>query len=227
MRIGHYLAWMFFAAVIGLTGCGNDPTTSDVTNPIGLVGAALKARQDKRDGAAVDPAALAALHTALEKAGQPILLVVNGSLKFSALMAPYGSNGAVRTWGTEQYVTLSTRDDIVVATRGFGPDMMSSIAPSLSKIAAGQGTVRRRYYYLDGADQTQAYNFDCAIASEGGDTIAVLGKSYVTSRIGESCVGPTGSFKNQYWFDNRHILRQSSQFLVPGVDNLVLQRVVD
>jgi hypothetical protein len=104
---------------------------------------------------------------------------------------------------------------------------MSAAAPSLAQIARGQGQFARRYYYLDGADQTQSYSYDCAVARDGAETITILAQSYETSRIAESCTGAAGSFKNLYWFDARHILRQSDQFFVPGADPLRLQRVID
>ena len=177
--------------------------------------------------ATLDHSSTALLRQALEKDGQPILLVSVKRLKFIGLMAPYGENGNVRTWATEQYVSVSTRDGILVASRGFGPDLMSASAPSLAQIAAGRGTFHRRYYYLDGADQTQFYDYDCSLAKRGGETITILGKPYMASRITESCSGPAGSFTNDYLFDASQKLRQSSQFLVPGVDDLILQRVID
>jgi hypothetical protein len=223
------LARLALAGLIGLAGCGNDPGASDLNAPFQMLGAALKARLAK--GAptltTLEPAALSALRVVLEKDGQPILLVSNGTLKFAGLMAPFGMNGDVQTWSTEQYVTLSARDGILLATRGFGPDLMSADAPRLAQIASGQGSLQRRYYYLDGADQTQSYAYDCVLARDGTETIAILGKPYATNRIAESCSGPAGSFQNRYWFDNRRILRQSHQFLVPGVEPLILQRVID
>ena len=210
--------WVRFdGAVAGINGEAAN-VRQTVTIPFGSSAATL---------ATLDPGTMAMLRTALEKAGQPILLVVNKTLNFAGLMAPYGMNGDVRTWATEQYVTLSTRDGIVVATRGFGPDLMSAAAPSLAQIAAGQGNVARRYYYLDGADQTRSFAYGCSLTRAGGETITILAKPYATSRITESCSGPAGSFKNEYWFDNRHILRQSHQFFRPEADDLLLQSVID
>ena len=231
MKVPRHLAALATVALLALAGCGNDPATSDLSEPIRLAREALKARLNLTSGGAtlatLDPGAMAMLRSALEKDGQPILLVANQTLNFAGLMAPYGMNGDVRTWATEQYVTLSTRDGIVVATRGFGPDLMSAVAPSLAQIAAGQGTVQRRYYYLDGADQTRSFAYGCSLTRAGSETITILARPYATSRITESCSGPAGSFKNEYWFDNRHILRQSHQFFVPGTDDLMLQSVID
>ena len=231
MKVARHLTGLVTVALLALVGCGNDPSASDLSDPIKLARAAMKARLESGSSAAtlatLDPGTMAMLRTALEKAGQPILLVVNKTLNFAGLMAPYGMNGDVRTWATEQYVTLSTRDGIVVATRGIGPDLMSAMAPSLAQIASGQGSVQRRYYYLDGADQTRSFAYGCGLTRAGSETIAILGKPYATSRITESCSGPAGSFTNEYWFDNRHILRQSHQFLAFGADDLLLQSVID
>ena len=66
MKSVRHLAWLFTVAVFGLTGCGNDPAANDTSDPIRLVGAALKAPLARPDGGAVDPAAFAMLRSALE-----------------------------------------------------------------------------------------------------------------------------------------------------------------
>jgi hypothetical protein len=142
-------------------------------------------------------------------------------------MAPYGDNGPIRTWASNTYETVSLQDGILVATRGFGNDIMSSSAPSLGQVKSGAGFFHRVYYYLDGADQSQRADFDCNFAASGSETVAVLDKAYATRRVTESCSNPDTSFENLYWFDGSGSLRQSLQFVSVQAASMQLQRVLD
>jgi hypothetical protein len=177
-----------------------------------------------------DPAIVAMIlnfRKGLEKDGQAITLASNGSLHYGTLLAPFGGNNGVQTWSSTSYQTISLRDGVMVATRGFGPDLMSSVLPAISTIATGRGTTRHRYSYLDGADQPQSLDYICTLAAAGVESIDVMAKPFATRKVTESCSGPAGTFTNEYWFDHGSNLRQSKQFLAPGLDDMFLQRVID
>ena len=223
------LVLLALAATLLLSGCGNDSSADDYQRPVKAIIAKLKAGRAAAlpTLATLNGPALSVLRGVLEDDGQPIYLVEHPTLKYTALMAPYGQNGDVQTWASEQYETISLRGGILIATRGFGADLMSSAGPSVVQIASGQGATHRSYYYLDGADQRQRFDFDCALSPKGNESVVVFGKSHATRKIAEACSGPTGSFLNEYWFEDGQYLRQSRQMIAPGMDNLVLQRVVD
>ena len=223
---------LVIAVSASLAACGNDPNSgvSDVE-----LGAALKATFARiKNGPPVtgpvtapDAATIAAGREVLQAAGQPIYMVNDPGTSVTAFMAPLGENGGVITWANSDYLTVGLRDGVVVATRGFGADMMSANAPTAVQLSNGAGTYQRQFYYLDGADQTQIYSYTCNLSVNGADTITVLGKSHKTRKISETCEGKQGSFVNQFWFENEHYLRQSSQLRVQGVGNLLLQRIID
>jgi hypothetical protein len=216
------------AFAVLLSGCGNDRDAFDFQGPIKSYLAGVK---ERRSGvptlATLAPAGQAALRAVLQEDGQPIYLVGHPTLKYLKLMAPYGQNGAVQTWASEQYETVSLRDGMLVASRGFGADLMSSAGPSAAQIAAGRGTTRRSQYYLDGADQSRRFDYTCTLSTLGSETITVLAKAYSARKIAEVCSGPYDGFTNEYWFDQSQNIRQSRQMIAPGVDNLLLQRVID
>ena len=214
-------------ANFALSGCGSDPDARNFAAQFMLLSAAISGAKDSSSLAAASPAALSDVRAVLEADGQPIYLVVYPSLGYSKLMAPYGQNGDVQTWSSTNFETVSLRQGMLFATRGFGPDLMTATGPTVAEIATSQGQANRHYFYLDGSDTTRAFDYTCRRSSAGGETIQVLGRSYAARKVSESCVGPTGSFKNTYWFDQRSILRQSSQMVVPNRDNLVMQRVID
>jgi hypothetical protein len=104
---------------------------------------------------------------------------------------------------------------------------MSSVAPGISTISAASGTTQRRYSYLDGADQPQTLEFTCTLAPAGRESIEVMTLAYATRKVTEVCSGVEGTFTNEYWFDGSTKLRQSKQFLAPGLATMSIQRVID
>lgn len=222
-------------AVLGLmtlAACGSDGVDNGVGLPTKVV-LGLLVGSKSRPVVTADPhdpavkAGILAYRAQLEADGQPILLASNQVLKYGTLHAPFGQNGDVLTWSSTGYQTIALRGGILIATRGFGPDLMSAVAPDAATIARATGATRRTYHYLDGADQPQRLEFICSLRNDGPRTIEVLAKLHATHKVTESCSGPSGSFENEYWFDSGLIIRQSSQRMAPGLDNLFMQRVVD
>jgi hypothetical protein len=230
MRWAFPLAMLCVAA---LAGCGNNGAGNDLAVPGQVLAGLIKGLGRPAATAAADPndpavrAGILAYRAQLQAAGQPILLASNQTMKYGTLHAPFGQNGDVQTWSSTGYQQISLRGGILIATRGFGPDLMSAVAPSVATVARGTGTTNRRYYYLDGADQTQRLDFTCTLAVAGTESIEVMAKRHATRKVTESCAGASGSFENAYWFDQGLNIRQSSQRMAPGLDNLFMQRIVD
>jgi outer membrane murein-binding lipoprotein Lpp len=225
-----------WAAMLGLTvlaGCGNDGAGNDLAVPARVLAGLVTGLGKPAAGTTADPddpavrAGILAYRAQLEADGQPILLASIQALRYGTLHAPFGQNGDVQTWSSTGYQQISLRGGILVATRGFGPDLMSAASPGVAAIARGTGSTRRSYFYLDGADQPQRQDFACTLSSAGPETIEVMAKTYATRKVIESCDGPAGPFRNEYWFDSSLNIRQSSQRMAPGMDNLFMQRIVD
>ena len=177
--------------------------------------------------AAPDAATIAAGRKLLEEAGKPVILMTDAGTGLAGFMGVLGENGSVQTWATPDYLTLGLRDGILISTRGFGADLMSAEAPGLAVLASANGQYQRRFYFLDGADQTQVYAYDCSLHNAGAALITLLGKTYETRHVTEKCQGKQGNFENDFWFDASGALRQSSQMRLQGVENLQLQRIID
>lgn len=217
---------------LALAGCGSDRASNLFAGTPQMILAALQPKAAALDPTATsdDPAIRAGIlnfRKGLEKDGQPIILASNGTLRYGTLLAPFGGNNGVKTWSSTSYQTISLRDGMMVATRGFGPDLMSSVMPTTAKVSTGQGTTERRYMYLDGADQPQTLDFRCELAFVGSESIEVMAKPYQTRKVTETCGGKAGRFVNEFWFDSSANIRQSKQFLAPGLDNMFIQEVID
>jgi hypothetical protein len=213
-----------------LSACGNDQAARDakMTMPTGQKVAALFAGLlGPKTAKPVDPAAVAAVRKQLEQAGQPVVLVRVARFGYANLMAPYGQNGPISTWASSSSQSVSLKDGILVATRGFGPDLMSARVPDLAQVRQAKGYFHRGYSVLDGADQGHVSEYDCTFAEAGHENIDVFGKTYATRKVAESCEGPDLTFENAYWFDDRGILRQSDQHATAGMPTVRVQRIID
>ena len=214
-------------SMVLLSACGNDPEASEnrlAAKSVKHLGVYLLTLGHPPAPAAFDPAEVRA---GLEQAGQPVYGVKLDKIRYNDFMAPYGDNGPIQTWASNTYEIVSLNAGILVATRGFGNDIMSASAPGLAQVRSASGFFHRVYYYLDGADQPQRSDFDCNFAASGNETIAVLDRGYATRRVTETCSNPDTSFENVYWFDGSGSLRQSVQFVSVQAASMQLQRVID
>ena len=205
--------------VLGIGGCGSD---RDATAGARLLQTSMKGLFSGRAQPA--PAVTRAM---LEAYSTPMIMAEIPALKLTTFLVPLAQNGDIETWSTADDKTISFRQGIMVATRGLGPDIMQAIAPTLAQLASGTGSHDRSYYYLDGADQTQRFDYHCTVAVAGTETITVVSEPHATRHVTESCAGKAGKFVNDYWFEGGVFLRQSKQLLVQPLGSVTFQRVID
>lgn len=213
-----------------LSACGNGPEASNALGGLPVakqLALALVARVERNGVTPADPTTSPDFRVVLEKAGTPFYRVAIPKINSVVVMAPFGQNGNVETWSSANRLTMSVKDGILVATRGYGPDLMTAVAPDVAQVKAGRGTFHRVYYYLDGADQPQSLAFDCSYAPSGTETVNLLGLAYATHRVIETCSNATSHIENNFWFDGNGKLRQSDQFMSPQTAYMRLQRIID
>ncbi|MGQ0609637.1 MAG: YjbF family lipoprotein [Paracoccaceae bacterium] len=220
------------AAVLWLAGCG-----SEGGPPALPIGAILKAQLGGATATAAspapapdpapDPAMLAEARRALGAGGKPVISVTDRSLGLATFMVPLGENGGVVSWANPEYQTIAMRDGVMLATRGFGRDLISAEVPTAEHLRNARGGHRRVHYVLDGADQTLRLDFDCRLSVAGTETISILGLSHLVRRVDEVCTGAEGALTNSYWFDTSGRIRQSRQVRALGAESLIFQAIID
>lgn len=223
-----YLGFPLAVALIaglGLSGCGSDKDATAGARLIKSTATQLITSRKKRAAAAVPVQPIT--REALNQFHSPMMQIELPATGLTSFIVPFGQNGDVDTWSSVDDQTISFRQGIMIATRGFGPDIMESTGPSVNQIASGAGNYARSYYYLDGADKTQRFDYQCSLANMGADTITVVDQQHSTRHITESCTGKQGDFVNEYWFENGNFLRKSKQLLIPTWGAITFQRVVD
>lgn len=215
------LAALAVVAVM-LSGCGSDKNAN--AGPRLIKDTAVQIFKGRAKGAGPAPAITRAELAAFKT---PMIQADIAAMGLTTYLVPYVESGGVETWSTADDKTVSFRQGIMIATRGFGPDIMQSTAPSVAQIASASGSYDRVYYYLDGADQTQRYEFRCSLANAGSEAVVVVNQQHMTRHVIETCTGKQGDFVNDYWFENGSFLRKSNQLLIPDWGHFTFQRVID
>lgn len=218
------LAALCAGAVFALAGCGNDPEANAALRFAKELGTTManrvKGGEQAAGGAGITRAQL-------EQFNSPMIMVRVPAMDMTSFFVPYGQNGGVETWASPDNRTISFRQGVMVATRGFGPDIMQSAGPSAAQLAAGSGSHKRIYDYLDGADQNLRREFVCTVRNAGAETITVVDRQHTTRHVIEECAGNGVEFTNEYWFEGGSFIRKSKQLIVPEWGYFDIQRVVD
>jgi hypothetical protein len=141
------------------------------------------------------------------------------------------TNGGVVSWRTADNIGLSmSQSGLLIATRGLGGDLHAAdISQTAALIASGQsGTVRRSHVYLDGVYRPVPVDLTCTITPAGTETLVLNNRSLRTIRFDETCRNGDTTVTNRYWRDaTGPLIRQSSQWVGPGVGVVHLQRLIE
>lgn len=205
------------AALVVLSGCGSDQDAFPVARQVqGFAKERLSGTE-----AAAQPAQLT--RALLAQVVSPVQLVTIEKFKKQALVAEIARNGGVETWSTMDDVTIATRDGVLVATRGFGDDLMSAAVPGAGRLRSGSDQLTRRYVHLSGLDQTVNLTLTCTTSNPVSEAVEIVEKVYSTRRVDETCEGDGLQFTNSYWWDGSGKLRKSRQWVSHNVGSILIE----
>ncbi|WP_157971039.1 YjbF family lipoprotein [Pseudogemmobacter bohemicus] len=127
-----------------------------------------------------------------------------------------GDNGPVRNWLSADNYTVSEHKGVVVATRGFGFDLMAADpGPTLSAIASGSNEIySRRMRYLTADNHSTWLQAGCKMTEAGSDK--------GLRRFDESCEARGNKFTNSYWVGPEGTIRSTRQWISTGTGTMVL-----
>ena len=123
-----------------------------------------------------------------------------------SLMKRVGVNGTVETWMSQDRFSISLDRGVLVATRGFGFDMMGGDAgATLAALASpGEGVYSRRMRYLTSDNHSTWIQAGCTMRlakAEAGDR-----------HYREECQARQSRFTNHYWLDGNGRILRSTQW---------------
>ncbi|MFV1601767.1 MULTISPECIES: YjbF family lipoprotein [unclassified Phaeobacter] len=231
---GRLAPFVALLGLLALTACSRGPDAPPLQvellrNLSDRVGARLS-------GGRADPAARPPLTRAgLDEIKAPYIEVTiekNGVFAYLSRqqLRRDDSPGTVAVWRTEDNISLTLRNGVLVATRNLGNDILSS-----SALVAGEtgGPLRSgaRRYHIRGLDN-DAWQLDmlCSRRDLGADPVVIVELRYPTRHIEERCQpsqpGRGGEIVNDYWVDSRSgRVWQSRQWAGPNVGYLRIRQL--
>lgn len=211
-------------ALAALSACG--PMASDgigATVAQGLT-SRFAGPADSAPAAGGAPAAVLSRET-IEQQDTDLLRVSLISREITTFVLLGGQNGSKFTWLSVDGLSLTFDNGLLVATRGFGDDLMGADVAAAQRSLDAGGNHLRTLEFLDGLDQVERLVFECSTVVTGRETISIVERSYATTILEESCVGESVTFKNTYWRDANGTIWQARQWISPLLGYLGYQRL--
>lgn len=147
---------------------------------------------------------------------------------FRSVFSLSSQNDGVETFANDLGATISLRDGMLVATRGFSADIMSADASaSARKLASGgPGDFYPRFQTtLDGESAVQYQTQQCEMAERVSETITIFDRVHDTMRLTERCFLPDGAEINTYWVGGGGTVWKSRQWMGTRLGHMMIERL--
>ncbi|MFC4669487.1 YjbF family lipoprotein [Seohaeicola nanhaiensis] len=223
-----------------LAGCSSGTDTAPLFPQMFSAGkAAIAARAARRAEVAKPPLTRAVLNT-VEGAYIEARIErqdITGYLSL-ALQRSDAAPGRIEQWRTQDNVSLTFRNGVLIATRGLGGDLVSAEV-QVAGDRPGPATGGERGMHLRSGDlQVIRLGLACDLEDLGPETVTIVELSFATRHLRESCTteGVTiggqavgaGRVVNDYWIDSRHrLMRKSRQWAGPEIGYVSLRRLTE
>ena len=198
----------------GLAACGS---MTDVQNRRGLFLSGLR----DLDPTAPAPPGIddlrAFIPEALARTEGPLLLVEQPDFDQAEFFVAAARNGDMTTFGSDSQTTVALEGPVMVATRGFGGDLMSADVGELPGNLARReaGPHARTLRYLDGEDSTVTTELACDLRPSDGSATTFI----------EYCGSAQLEFRNVYSFGGDGRVVRSVQWHGPENGYLTLHHL--
>jgi hypothetical protein len=215
-----------------LAGCGSARKNVDFRGPAlvetagAMVLSTIAERRAEKSGAGA-AAKAGPSRAELEQAGKPVLRARIPARKSDSFMSIVESRDDVVVWRAGGGITFALRNGVLIQTRGLGPDLMSSVVPTVGQLLKAGGTHQRQYFFLGPNDQPTRRTYDCTVTVAGQEEIDILGRKHRVTKTTEECSRPqSGKITNVFWFEGQTV-RQSKQWASALAGYIQFERVVD
>lgn len=134
--------------------------------------------------------------------------------------------GQITVWRTDDNITLTMRNGVLIATRGLGGDLLSAQVPVRASIPGPADTGAHVMYLRSGANHQRRLSLVCERIDLGSETVTIVGQSYRTRHLQQRCSGGGGEVVNDYWVDSRAgLVWKSRQWAGPQIGYIRFRRL--
>ncbi|MGZ9809048.1 YjbF family lipoprotein [Pseudoroseicyclus sp. H15] len=162
---------------------------------------------------------------AADQAGTPKVFVTVEEAGYTGVMALVQSRDGYQTFMSSDDISITLKDNMVVATRGFGDDLASSDASETARLVASgrTGQVERFHGFYSGSEDVELRAYVCDIASAG--TISLEGPAgpVAVRHMTETCRNPEQGFVNHYYYSPAGALLASTQWAGDSIGPLTVE----
>lgn len=145
--------------------------------------------------------------------GGNVLMVETENQGTAAGFLSVARNGSTTTWMTQDgQASVSLRNGIVIATKGFGFDLLSADMISGFSASDPPSVQVREFQHLDGENQVVTTRYKCVYSNQG-------------SELREHCSTGEHEFLNTYVRSKSGQVLHSRQWISPQIEYLVLESV--
>ena len=149
----------------------------------------------------------------VDQFGGSVLLVETVDKGTAAGFLPVAINGPAITWMTQDgQASVSTKDGVLIATRGFGFDLLSAEATPSFKHGEMPSSRVRQLQHLDGENQVVTTRYRCEYSRD-------------SSEVQEHCHTAKHDFINTYKVTKTGKVLHSRQWISPQIGYVVLETV--
>ena len=151
----------------------------------------------------------------LAKFNQPIVLLSSLDGKKRATLVALGNYDNKSTWVSADGISVSFKNSILIATRGYSQDLIES---NHNKIEALFGLPEENYTkinrYLNGVNQYEELHFSCSIEAKITAQSQFFDLTIPTKKFQEFCVSKDVSHTNEYYvLSGTNIVLKSKQWI--------------
>lgn len=221
----HIRAGMAALLMVALGACSNTGPTP-VVETSRTIGASMgKSAVDTRNAREVLTPAI------LDEIRQPYLLVEIPSRQASASRTLFHQRGSIQDWRGADGISIILQDDVLVATRGLGADLLSAdpVPPAVLRASRSEAYTRV-YRHLDTENRLVTESYRCSTAPGGAAQVDLIARQVATRRIIETCRGANDAqlpVINQYWVGTSDgLMSKSRQWVSQSVEYATFHHLV-
>ncbi len=142
------------------------------------------------------------------------------------------SPGQIQVWRSQDGAQISTRNGIIINTRGLGGDVMSATVPVTGTGAGPSHSGSQVLQIRAGAEKVWPATLTCDLVDMGPETLEIVELKYATRHLRQVCEARAneteGVVVNDYWVDSgRGIVWKSRQWAGPQLGYIRLRRLVE
>ena len=151
----------------------------------------------------------------LSKFNQPIIGLSSPNQTEKATLVALGNQNDTLTWVSADGISVSFKNGILIATRGYSQDLIESQHYKLDTLFTQNiKNFSKTFRYLNGQNRYREFNFSCSFSAKVTTTSFLSDLKLKTTQFTEACKSGNMRHTNKYYLlPNTDIVLKSKQWI--------------